>query len=191
MSVRKILFSDDSSLHEPSRRVRSLDGDLQELIDDMIETMRAADGVGLAAVQVGMPKRVIVVEVPEMPEEDGEEVEGPLSTELYVVVNPELARTSCETEEGVEGCLSIPGWAGQIERHRAVTVEGRGRQGREISVEAEGLLARVLQHEIDHCQGVLFIDRIEDPEKIWSVKEGEEEMAEAAQGVPSEAESAN
>jgi peptide deformylase len=90
-------------------------------------------------------------------------------------------RTSDETEEGIEGCLSVPGWVGEVERHCAVTVEGLDRTGNKVRVKAEGLLARVFQHEIDHCRGVLFIDRIEDPEKIWSVEEGREEEAEATQ----------
>lgn len=190
MSIREIVFADEPSLREDSQKVQRVDADLRELINDMIETMRANDGVGLSAIQVGVPERVVVVEVPIMPEEgeEDEELEEPLETELYVVINPELSRTSRETEEGIEGCLSIPGWIGEVERHRAVTVEGLDREGDEVRVEAEGLLARVFQHEIDHCNGVLFIDHIEDPEKIWRVKEGEEEAAEAAQEVPNGAE---
>ena len=88
-----------------------------------------------------------------------------------------------DKEEGIEGCLSVPGWVGEVERHGAITVEGLDRSGNEVRVKAEGLLARVFQHEIDHCQGVLFIDRIEDPEKIWPVEEGTEEEAEATQHV--------
>lgn len=181
MSIRPIVLSDDPVLRESSRRVRSVDAETRELIDDMIETMRAANGIGLAAVQVGVPERIIVIEVPLMSEE-GEELgtEEPVETELYVVVDPELVRTSREIEGGIEGCLSVPGWVGEVERHRAATVEGMNRQGHDVRIEAEGLLARVLQHEIDHCHGVLFIDRIEDPEKIWRVEEGEEEAAEAA-----------
>jgi peptide deformylase len=161
-----------------------VDEDTQELIDDMIETMHQANGVGLAAVQVGVPERVIVVEVPIIPEEEeAEENQGPPETDFFVLINPEVLRESHETEEGIEGCLSVPGWVGEVERHRAVTVEGLDRDGNEVRVKAEGLLARVFQHEIDHCQGILFIDRIEDPEKIWPVEEGTEEEAEATQQV--------
>ncbi len=164
-----------------------MDERVQGLIDDMIETMREADGIGLAAVQVGVPERVVVIEIPVMGEEDEEEGEEPAGRaqsedeepELHVLINPEVVRASRELEEGVEGCLSVPGWAGEVGRHRAVVVEAMDRQGREVRLEAEGLLARVLQHEIDHCQGVLFIDRIEDPEKIWKVEVGREEEAEA------------
>jgi peptide deformylase len=183
MSVRQIIFSNDPLLHRPSRRVRRVDVDMQELIEDMIETMHQADGIGLAGVQVGAAERVIVVEVPIIPEDEDEEIEGPIDSELLVLINPELVRASHEMEEGIEGCLSVPGWVGEVERHCAVTVEGLDRGGNKVRVEAEGLLARVFQHEIDHCQGILFIDRIQDPEKIWPVEEGREEEAEAAQQV--------
>ena len=181
MSVRRIVFSNDPMLHEPSRPVRRFDERLEELVQDMIETMRAADGIGLAAVQVGVPQRVIVIELPAVPDEEAAEAEGAPETELYVLVNPEITNTSDEKEEAIEGCLSIPGWAGEVGRYRSVTIEGVDLQGDEVCIRAEGLLARVLQHEIDHCQGTVFIDHIDDPEKIWSVKESEEEAAEAAQ----------
>jgi peptide deformylase len=158
MSIRKIIFSNDPLLREPSRHVRRVDADTQDLIDDMIETMHHANGIGLAAVQVGVPERVIVV-------------------------NPEVVRASRKTEEDIEGCLSVPGWVGEVERHRAVTVEGLDRSGNKVRIKAEGFLARVFQHEIDHCQGILYIDRIPDPEKIWQVEEGTEEEAEASQQV--------
>lgn len=185
MSVRQIVFSNEPQLHEASRRVRRVDRDVGELIEDMIETMRAADGIGLAAVQIGIPERVVVVEIPAISEEADAEPHEPAEAELYVLINPELVRTSDEVAEGIEGCLSVPGWVGEVERHQSVTVEGLDREGRKVRLRAEGLLARVLQHEIDHCQGVLFIDHIDDPDKIWRVEEGQEEAAEAAQEVPS------
>lgn len=186
MSLRPILLSDDPLLRETSRRVRRVSPDLQELVDDMIETMHAGNGIGLAAVQVGIPVRIIVVELPEEPEEGEENAQqnDPHAGELYVIANPELARTSREVEEGIEGCLSIPGWVGMVSRPRDVTVKGMDARGQSVRIKAEGLLARVFQHEIDHCHGILFIDHIEDPEKIWPVEEGEEEAAEAAQKVP-------
>lgn len=180
MPVRQIVFSNDPILHEPSRRVRRLDEDVQELIDDMIETMREADGIGLAAVQIGVPDRIVVIEIPAAPEEGEDEAEEVPEPQRYVLINPEITEVSDEMEEGIEGCLSIPGWAGEVERHRSVTVEALDRRGEELCIQAEGLLARVLQHEVDHCQGVVFIDHIQDPEKIWSVEEGQEEAAEAA-----------
>jgi peptide deformylase len=183
MSVRQIIFSNDPSLRKPSRHVRRVNEDTQELIDDMIETMHQANGIGLAAVQIGVSERVIVVEVPVIPEGEDEESQGPIDTEFFVLVNPELVRASPEIDEGIEGCLSVPGWVGEVERHRAVTVEGLDRSGNKVRIRAEGLLARVFQHEIDHCQGILFIDRIQDPERIWPVEEGREEEAEATQQV--------
>jgi peptide deformylase len=178
MSLRPIVLSDDPLLREKSRRVRRVSPDLQELVDDMIETMHAGNGVGLAAVQVGVPERVIVVQALEEPEEGAEEEEL-RPGELYVVINPELVRASRETEEGLEGCLSVPGWVGMVSRHRTVTVKGMDRRGQDVRIKAEGFLARVFQHEIDHCHGILFIDHIDDPEKIWPVEEGEEEAIEA------------
>jgi len=181
MSVRPIVLSDDPLLRKKSRRVRRVSPALQQLVDDMVETMHAANGIGLAAIQIGVPERVIVVH---LPKDEEEEEENPESGELYAVINPELARKSREMEEGIEGCLSVPGWVGEVSRHRTVTVKGLDPQGRPTRIKAEELLARVFQHEIDHCDGTLFIDHIEDPEKIWPVPAGEEEAAEAAQGVP-------
>jgi peptide deformylase len=182
MSLRPIVLSDDPLLRETSRRVRRVSPDLQELVDDMIETMHAGNGIGLTAVQVGVPERVIVVQALKEPEEDTEEVEEEELRlgELYVVINPELARTSREMEEGIEGCLSVPGWVGMVSRHCSVTVKGMDLEGKDVRIKADGFLARVFQHEIDHCHGVLFIDHIDDPEKIWPVEEGEEEATEAA-----------
>jgi peptide deformylase len=185
MAVRRIVYSNEPILHEPSRRVRRVDAKLEELIEDMIETMHAANGIGLAAIQIGVPERVVVIEVPVVRDEDPVPSEEPPETELYVLINPEIVEVSEELAEGIEGCLSIPGWAGEVERHVEVTVEGLDRDGRPVRIHAEGLLARVFQHEVDHCEGVLFIDHIEDPEKIWSVEEGQEEAAEAAQERPS------
>jgi peptide deformylase len=174
MPVRPIVVYDDPLLRKRSRQVRRVSPAIRELVDDMVETMHAANGIGLAAIQVGAPKNVVVVQLPE-------DEENPHGGILYVVANPQLARKSRETEAGTEGCLSVPGLAGEVSRHRAVTVKGLDARGKPVRIKAEGLLARVFQHEIDHCDGVLFIDHIEDPEKLWTVKEGEEEAAEATQ----------
>jgi len=185
MPVRPIVVYDDPLLREKSRRVRRVRRvrpTVQRLIDDMVETMRAADGIGLTAIQVGVPERVIVVEMPEEGEEESEK--HPQPRRLYTIVNPKLVRRSRAMEEGIEGCLSVPGLVGEVTRHCTVTVKGLDKQGRAVRIRAEGLLAHVFQHEIDHCDGVLFIDHIDDPEKIWSVTEGEEEAAEAAQEMP-------
>jgi peptide deformylase len=186
MPVHSIVLSDHPLLRKKSRRVRRIGPTLQQLADDLVETMHAANGIGLAAIQIGVPERVIVVQLPEEESEEGEqeEVRNPEDAKLYVIINPELARTSRDVDEGIEGCLSVPGWVGEVSRHRAVTVKGLDPRGRPVRIKAEGLLARVFQHEIDHCNGILFIDHIEDPEKVWPVPEGEEEAAEASQEVP-------
>ena len=185
MPPRPILVYDNPLLRKKSRRVRRVSPAVRRLIDDMFETMHTAHGIGLAAVQVGVPERVIIIELPEENDDEAEaEEQNPRPTTRYVVVNPKLARKSREIEEGVEGCLSVPGLVGEVPRHQAVTVKGLDPEGRGLRIKAEGLLARVLQHEIDHCDGLLFIDHVDDPEKIWPVTEGEEEAAEAAQEVP-------
>jgi peptide deformylase len=177
MAIREIIQPDNPTLRQKAKRVGNFGKALQELIDDMIETMRAAPGVGLAAPQVAVPQRVIIAEPPE-------DDEDPLSGKLYILVNPEIVRASKEMEEGVEGCLSIPGWAGLVERHISVTVKGQDRYGKPLRLKAQGYLARILQHEIDHLDGILFIDRITDPEKLWRVPPPGEEGAE----VPEQAE---
>ncbi len=158
MSTRNIITLPDPVLRRKARPVSSFDGNLQTLIDDMIETMRQAPGVGLAAPQVNISERLIVVEYGEEEEgEDGEIIEHP--KKLFVVVNPEIVKSSQETETGVEGCLSIPGLVGEVERFSSVQVKGLNRRGQPIKVKAEGWLARIFQHEIDHLNGVLFPDR--------------------------------
>ena len=172
MPVRPIVLSDNPLLRKKSSRVRRVSPASQQLIDDMVETMHAGDGIGLAAIQIGVPERVIVVEVPEKNED--ENGENPQPRTLYTVINPELARKSRETEDDIEGCLSIPGWVGEVQRHRAVTVKGLDPQGRAVRIKAGGLLARVFQHEIDHLNGILFIDRVESPDKIRRIVRPEE-----------------
>lgn len=173
MAVREILTASESILRTRAQRVRSFTPRLQELIDDMIETMRAAPGVGLAAPQVGVSQRVIVVE-PREEEDDGKEegAEGNPPPRkppaLYVVINPEIVRTSPEKVTANEACLSVPGYFGEVERFRAVTLQGLNRHGRPIRLKASDWLARIFQHEIDHLDGVLYIDRAT---KVWRVEE--------------------
>lgn len=138
----------DPVLREKCDPVAGVDDETRQLIDDLLETMYAEDGVGLAAPQIGVTTRVLVVD----PREEG--------TSSLALVNPVIAEQSEETERGEEGCLSIPGVNDIVERPARVVVEGLGRDGNACRVEAEGLLARVLQHEIDHLDGVLFFDRL-------------------------------
>lgn len=174
MSIRKIVLADDPLLRKKARRIQTITKSHQTLVDDMVETMHAADGVGLAGPQVGVPERLIVAELPEHEDHPG-------SGKLYVLFNPEIVRSSPDLEEGVEGCLSIPGWQGLVDRAHAVTVQGQDRKGKPVRIKARGMLARVLQHEVDHLDGILYIDRITDPEKIWrTLPPGEESAGENA-----------
>jgi peptide deformylase len=159
MALRKIVTIPEPVLRRKARNVSDFGPELQTLIDDMVETMREAPGVGLAAPQVDISLRVIVVEYGEENEE-GEET----PPKLYTLVNPEITRFDQEIELGTEGCLSIPGYAGDVERPVAITIKGQNRRGQPVKIKAEGWLARIFQHEIDHLDGVLFTDRAE---KVW------------------------
>ncbi|HEY5901173.1 MAG TPA: peptide deformylase [Anaerolineales bacterium] len=163
MPTRTIITLPDPVLRRKARPISRFDGDLQALIDDMIETMREAPGVGLAAPQVNVSERLIVVEYGEEEEdENGVVTEKP--KKLFVMLNPEIVKTSEETETGVEGCLSIPGIVGEVERFSQIQIKGLNRRGQPMKVKAEGWLARIFQHEIDHLNGVLFPDRAT---KVW------------------------
>jgi peptide deformylase len=158
MALRQIITLPDPILRRKARPVTRFDEDLQTLIDDMVETMRDAPGVGLAAPQVGIPERVIVVEYVE----DEEDENAP--KKLYTVVNPEIKSFSKETELGVEGCLSVIGLQGEVERSVAVMVKGQTRRGQPIKIKAKGWMARIFQHEIDHLNGIVYTDRAT---RVW------------------------
>ena len=161
MALREIYTLPQPVLRRKARKVTDLGPELQNLVDDMIDTMRKAPGVGLAAPQVNAPLRVIVVEY-------GHDEDESVPPKLYVVVNPEITRYSPDTEIGNEACLSIPGMVGEVERPVSVTVKGLNRQGKPIKIKASGWLARIFQHEIDHLDGILFVDRAT---KLWQVEE--------------------
>ncbi|MBS1252031.1 MAG: Peptide deformylase [Anaerolineales bacterium] len=177
MAIRKIVTLDEGNpvLRQKARRIRRVTPAIQQLMDDMVETMRDAAGAGLAGPQVDVLLRVIVVEVPK----DFEDPDA--GTWLYALANPEIARQSGDVEEGQEGCLSIPNIYGLVERPPAVTVKGLDRSGRKVRIKAEGYLARVLQHEIDHLEGTLFIDHITEQGKLFRIEpeDVEEEPATA------------
>jgi peptide deformylase len=162
MAVLEIITHPDPVLRRKARKVNDFGPKLQTLIDDMVETMRSAPGVGLAAPQVDVSSRVIVIEF-------GDEEDEDVPPKLYIVVNPEILRPSKETDIGTEGCLSIPGFVGDVERPDAVMIKGLNRRGKPLRIKAKGWLARIFQHEVDHLNGVLFIDRAE---KIYEL-EGE------------------
>ena len=153
-------FPKDSVLRQKAKKVSRIDGSIERLIDNMIETMRRANGVGLAAPQIGVPLRVIVVQMP------GEEP--------IVLINPEIARRTGE-QEVTEGCLSVPGYYGEIKRAAEVVVKGKNRNGKVIRIRAEGLMAEAMQHEIDHLNGTLYIDHVESPEKLQKIVPAEQQ----------------
>lgn len=170
MTLRPIVTLPDPVLRRKARPITSFDDSLQTLIDDMLETMREAPGVGLAAPQVNVSERLIVVEYSDDEEdENGEFIEMP--KKLYVLINPEIVKTSEETELGVEGCLSIPGLVGEVERFSMVQLKGLNRRGQPVKLKAEGWLARIFQHEIDHLNGVVFPDLAT---KVWQPQTQEE-----------------
>ena len=172
MAIREIITIGHPTLRQKARKVTKFGPELKQLIDDMIETMRLAPGVGLAAPQINIAERIIVLELP------ADEEEG-TPAELYAFVNPEIVKTSRETEEGQEGCLSIPGYVGDVERYTWVVVRGQDAYGKPQRVRAYDYLARIFQHEIDHLDGVLFIDRVTDPEKIRKVTAAEADKLDA------------
>ncbi|HLL26688.1 MAG TPA: peptide deformylase [Xanthobacteraceae bacterium] len=150
MSVRPIIQLPDKRLRLVSEPVVKIDGEIKTLVADMFETMYAAPGVGLAAIQVGVPKRVVTIDATR-----GEEEKKPVA-----LINPEIVWSSEEKNVHEEGCLSIPDFIDEVERPEKVKARFLDLEGRTIEVEAEGLFARVLQHEIDHINGVLFIDHL-------------------------------
>ena len=155
MGTRRILTYGAPILRQPTRRVTDLDGDLQRLIDDMVETMYAAPGLGLAANQVGSPHRLFVAN----PAEDRN------PAKLVVMLNPELVETEGEII-AEEGCLSIPDFREDVRRARRVLLRGIDRTGRPFDVEGDHLLARIFQHEMDHLNGLLFVDRLSPAKRI-------------------------
>jgi peptide deformylase len=161
MTIREIVTLPQAILRHKAHKVNDFGPGFQTLVDDMVETMRQAPGVGLAAPQVDESIRLLVVEY-------GDEENEETPAKLYVIANPEITRPSQETLIGTEGCLSIPGIQGDVERFVAVTVKGFNRHGRPMTVKAKGWLARIFQHEIDHLDGILFVDRAE---KLWQAEE--------------------
>lgn len=172
MAVLNVVTSENPSLREKSKRVSSFGAALSNLVANMFDTLHAANGLGLAAPQVGVPQRVFIVELPEELDEEGQ-VE--LSAERYVLVNPEIVRRRGE-QEMVEGCLSVPGYRGMVKRNTYVVIKGQDTEGRNVRYRAEGLLAQAFQHELDHLDGILYIDRIESADKLWRITPGMEEV---------------
>lgn len=164
MAIRTIITTENPILRQKAKKVHRFDPSMQKLVDDMFETMHAANGVGLAAPQIALSIRVFVAEFEE---------------QKVAMFNPEIIKAEGE-ELGTEGCLSIPGYVGDnIRRATSVVVKGLDARGKPIKVRGEGWFARVLQHEIDHLDGILFLDRLDRPEDLREVTEEEYEAAEA------------
>ncbi len=168
MAVREIVTSEQPVLRQKAKKVKRVDASTQKLIDNMLDSMRAANGLGLAAPQVGVSLRVLVIEMPK-------DEEDPHSGEQVILMNPEIVKSTGE-QFGEEGCLSIPGYVGMVRRAMRVSVKGLNRKGKQVRVNGEGLLARALQHEIDHLDGILFTDRLEKPEDLYRLTEDNERV---------------
>jgi peptide deformylase len=167
MALLDIILEGDPRLRQKAHRIARVDDSVRRLARDMRETMLDAPGVGLAAPQVGVMLRLITVHVPAGFEHDDDPEHD------FALVNPEVVKADGRVL-GYEGCLSIPGWTGEVPRADRLTVKGVGIDGRPVRIKAQGWLARVLQHEIDHLDGILFLDRVEDRSTIREVPEDEE-----------------
>ena len=164
MGVRAILNFDQPVLREKAKKVARVDTSIQRLIDDLAETMLAAPGAGLAAPQIGVPLRVCVVK--------GDD------NQIWALVNPEIVKSD-GVQVGYEGCLSYPGWVGEVARYDTVVVKGRNRRGKEVRIKSSGFTARAFQHELDHLDGVLFIDRLTNLDTLQRVEDLQAEDEEA------------
>ncbi|MBR0140236.1 MAG: peptide deformylase [Firmicutes bacterium] len=162
MAIRNIRTEGDPALAKVCRPVAKVDDHYREIIDDLVETMRSADGVGLAAPQVGILRRIVVVEV---------------GDQLFELVNPEIVSEEGE-QYGSEGCLSVPGYAGNVKRPMKVTVKALDRNGEPVEYTGEGLLARAFCHELDHLDGVLYTSKADDLHELTDEPEEEDGEAE-------------
>lgn len=176
MALLEIIRTDNPILRKKAIKVTSFDHKFQTLVDDMIETMIAAPGVGLAAPQVAVSQRLIVVRLPD--DEESREEYGDQAGVVYAVANPKIIKASRKLVSGVEACLSIPGYFGEVDRHEEVVVTGLDRHGKDFRIKAQGWLARVFQHEIDHLDGQLYIDIASE---VWKAREEDEEEGSLAE----------
>ena len=167
MAVREILVVEHPTLRQRAKKVPRVDASIVRLLDDLAETMYAAPGAGLAAPQIGVPLRAFVVR--------GED------SQHYALVNPEIVKAE-GSQTDYEGCLSIPGWVGEVERAEHVVVKGQNRKGKEVRVKADGFTARAFQHELDHLDGVLFTDRLTSLDTLRRVEEVDRDDGAASEG---------
>jgi peptide deformylase len=172
VAIRDIVLMGDPVLREPAREVDHFDAALARIVRDMFETMYHAEGIGLAAPQIGVPQRIIVIDLRREGEKD--------VPDRVALVNPRIVWESAETEKQPEGCLSIPGLEEVVGRAVSVRVEALDPDGKPITIEADGLFARALQHEIDHIDGILFIDRVSPIKRRMLLKKWKKLEAEHA-----------
>ena len=163
MAVLELVYEGDPRLRQKATKIRAADDSLRRLATNMHETMHDAHGVGLAGPQIGVMRRIIAVHVPENYDDDG----APAVT--LTLINPEIIRAQGKVY-AFEGCLSIPGWTGEVPRAEKVTVRALDLNNKAVRIKAEKSLARVLQHEIDHLDGILFLDRVEDKSTIQRIE---------------------
>ena len=161
MPARDIILVPHPTLRKKAALITDFGPELQELVDDMIITLHEASGAGLAAPQVNVSQQVILVEYGSDEDED-------IPPIIYVTVNPEISRFSQEIVTGAEGCLSIPGFMGEVDRAQEIVVEGQDRYGKPLKMKLQGWIARIFQHEIDHINGILFTDRTT---RVWETDE--------------------
>lgn len=173
MAIREIVLLGDPVLREEAEEVTVFDDALRQLVRDMFETMYHADGIGLAAPQIGLSKRVLVIDLRREDAAEGE-------LERLALVNPRIVWASDRTDKHSEGCLSIPGLEEVVSRPVAIRVEGKDEEGNDLGLEADDLLARALQHEIDHLDGVLFIDHLSPLKRRMLLKKWKKQEAERA-----------
>src|SRR6476659_7152614 len=177
MSLMTIVVEGDPRLRQRAAKIRNIDNRLRSIAEEMRETMLDAPGVGLAGPQVGVMERIIVVHVPgDYISDDAEDVD-------YTLINPEIVRASGDIS-GTEGCLSIPGWVADVPRFTSITVRAMDLDGHTIRIKAVDWVARVLQHEIDHLDGILFLDRVVDRSTIRPSEEQEEAVAAVTGDAP-------
>ena len=163
---RKVLLYTDARLRKKSVKVARVDAAIKKLTKDMVETMRADFGIGLSAPQIGILKRMFAYEYIKPA---GAKDPSP-SVPLRVLINPEIVHFSKTTEVGEEGCLSFPNLYGDVRRSKKIKVTALDASGRPIEFEAKGLEARVIQHEVDHLNGILFVDRLSEPKRLYTYK---------------------
>ncbi len=161
MTAREIIIVPHPTLRKKAEKVTDFGPDLQQLIEDMIDTLHEESGAGLAAPQINVSKQVILIEF-------GSEEDEEVPPRLYVTINPKITRFSQQMVSGAEGCLSVPGLMGDVDRSQDVVVEGQDRNGEPLKISLQGWIARIFQHEIDHINGILYTDRAT---QVWEADE--------------------